>query len=54
MYENTIAYKHTTTLMLPPLTVWQFLDGLGLIIAPTELFLKKCCFCTNSSAVKTF
>ena len=46
MYENAIAYKHTTTLMLtpPPLTVWQFLDGIGLIIAPPELFLKNVAF----------
>ena len=44
MYENAIAYKHTTTLMLPPMTVWQFLDGIGLIIASTELFFKKIAF----------
>ena len=60
MYENAIACKHTPTLMLffPPdclaISRWFHHLNIGLIIAPTELFFKKCCFCTNSSAVKTF
>ena len=46
MYENAIAYKHTPTLLLfPPdclaISRWFHHFNIGLIIAPTELFLKK-------------
>ena len=46
MYENAIAYKHTPTLLIPCLTIFHWFHHLniGLIIAPTELFLKNVAF----------
>ena len=59
IYENAITYKHTPTLLLfPPnclaISRWFHHLNIGLIIAPTELILKKCCFCTNSKCCEDF
>ena len=53
MYENAIAYKHTPTLLLfffffpsdcLAIARWFHHLNIGLIIAPTELFLKNVAF----------